>query len=181
MKSDRWVIACHEAGHAVSTIVLGGRCDGVALLDDTSGLCQSLELLGNREAYCIAAGPAAERLAEEYPAPDCTDSESRTLTVDEVESLPICKTAPFLAAQMARSEADRKYGPSDDRRIALWAIEGREDQPEVWAGRVAHAHRIAADIITKNAAAVVRVASALFKTNSLSGPEVTALFERPKP
>lgn len=180
MKTDRWIVACHEAGHAVSTIVLGGRCDGVALLDDMSGLCQSFELLGDREAYCIAAGPAAEPLAEQYPVPEFTPPESRP-TVDEIESLPICQTAPFLAAQMARSEADRKYGPSDDRRIALWAIEGREDQPEVWAGRVAHAHRIAADIITQNADSIVRVASALFKTNSLSGPEVTALFERSKP
>lgn len=178
MKTNRWQVALHESGHAVSTIVMGGRCDGVALLDDTSGLCQSSELLGDREAFCIASGPAAEILAEEYPAPNCTPAESRTLTVDEIESLPICKTAPFLATQLARTESDRTDGPSDDRRIALWAISSHEDQPELWARRVVRAHRIAADIVQRNATAIAAVATELYMRGSLCGPEVLSISEK---
>jgi hypothetical protein len=177
MKTERWKIALHESGHAVSAIVRGGRCDGVALLDDDSGLCQTGELLGNRDAYCIAAGPAAERLAEEYPAPDCTPPESRTLTVDEIEQLPLFDTARLVACQMAKTADTRRKFSSDDRLLAEWAISGNESDPESWAGRVAYAHEMAAEIVRHNAATIARIAEQLFVRGSLAESEVKTLFE----
>jgi hypothetical protein len=179
MKSERWISACHEAGHGIASLVLGGKCFGLALYDGgQSGQASISELDANRYAFAVAAGPAAERLAEEYPAPNCTPAESRTLTVDEIESLPVRKTSPYLAAQLARTSDDRKDGPSDDRLIALWAIGGHEDQPDSWAGRVAHAHRIAADIVQRNATAIVAVATELYMRGSLCGPEVLSISEK---
>lgn len=164
----RWTTALHESGHAVAAIALGGRCCGLVLFDDASGQAHLSELLSDREAFSIAAGQAAEQLAEIHAAPECS------LTV-AVETLP--QTSEFLCTQLAKGEDVHNEFVSDSRLLALWAIQGLEDQPESWAGRVAHAHRIAAEIVERNAAAIVRVAESLFVCGSLGEQEIRMLFE----
>ncbi|MEZ6130524.1 MAG: hypothetical protein R3C59_17700 [Planctomycetaceae bacterium] len=74
MNDVRWLTAIHEAGHAISAIVQGGRCLGLVLYaGDKSGQASIDELLPDRLAYAIASGPAAERLTEDHP---CTGMHS---------------------------------------------------------------------------------------------------------
>jgi len=175
MTCERWRIACHESGHCVASLALGGRCLGLVLVDG-GGICHNDELLGNREAYAIASGPSAEYLAEEFAAPD-VNPETKILTVDEVELLPVFKTATWIACQLARTSDTRKHIDSDSRRIAEWAIGGHESEPDTWAGRVAFAKQMAAEIVSRNADKIVRVASALFVAGSLSENEILELLK----
>jgi hypothetical protein len=175
MMPDRWRTACHEAGHAVAAVVLGGKCLGVVLYGD-GGQAQLDELLGNRNAFAVAAGPVAERLAEQFPAPATPPAETRVLSVDEIEALPVCASAPFLGCQLARTAQDRKGGDSDARSLALWAVTGNEDAPETWAKRVEFARRVADEIVQANAAAIIRVGESLFVYGSLSRDEINQLI-----
>lgn len=175
--NERWQTACHEAGHAIASIVLGGKAHGVVLFPGGGGQAQIDELLADRLAYSIAAGPAAERLAKEHPAPTESPVESILLSVDEVEALPVFASAPYIACQMARSHEDRKNSATDAQILAHWAIRGCEDVPEAWAGRVAHAHRMAAEIVRRNAESIVRVARALFVAGSLSEIQILNQME----
>ena len=169
MKTDtRWKTALHEAGHAVAAIALGGKCCGLVLFDDTSGQAHLAELLGDREAFSIAAGQAAEQLAGNYSAPECS-------LMVAVETLP--QTSEFLVTQLAKGDDVHNEFVSDSRLLAVWAISGWEELPESWAGRVAHAHRVAAELVDRNAAAIVRVAESLFVCGSLGEQEIRTLFE----
>ena len=177
MSSNRWRIALHESGHAVACLALGGRCTGVVLLDDGSeGIAEICELLGDRDAFAVAAGPAAESLVDQFTVPDVAITLA-VVSLDNFESLPIFESSPYLATQMARTAGTRSAHISDARRLALWAITGREDLPERWAGLVEHAHQVAAEIVRHNAAAIVRIAEQLFVSGSLAESEVKALFE----
>jgi hypothetical protein len=180
-RETRWETALHESGHAIASLTLGGKCLGLALLDDgDSGCCQSGDLDATRTAFMVACGPEAERLAESFPVPD-VPIEQMIVTVDEIESLPVFETSPLLACQMVRTADTRKRFSSDDRQLALWAISGNEADPESWARRVEFARYVAEGLVTKNAETIVRVATALFTKTSLSGPEVTAIFQGSKP
>jgi hypothetical protein len=176
MTSERWNTAVHESGHAVSAIVLGGRCKGLILLDDgTSGCAELEEILGNRQAYATAAGPAAERLASEYAPPEEPVKE-QSVTVDNFEDAPLFESSPYLTVQLARTAETRKIHKSDNRLIAEWAIGGNEDQPETWAERVAHCHQMAAEIVERNAAKIIRVAERLFVRGCLNEREILELL-----
>ena len=177
MKAERWRFCLHESGHGLSAIVLGGRCLGLVIFDDgTGGLSQADELLGNREAYSIAAGPAAEILASRFPVPEVAVI-ANCINVDNLETSPLFASSPMLACQMARTPDTRKHFDSDDRALALWAIDGNESEPERWASRVALARRIASEIVERHADAIVRVATALFASGSLCRDEITELLK----
>jgi hypothetical protein len=179
-REHRWKSALHESGHGIAAIALGGKCLGLVLLDDGySGLCQSGDLDATRTAFMVAAGPAAERLAEVVPVPDVPISESVVAT-DEVESLAVFTSSPLLACQMARTPETRKHFSSDDRQLALWAVTGHEDEPERWAARRYFADHVAEHVVAKNAAAIVRVATALFEKSSLSETEIKKLVDGAK-
>lgn len=173
MTSDaRWRTSLHEAAHGIAAIALGDRCLGLVLLDDNSGLAQNDELLGDRQAFAVGSGPVAEKLAEQYPAPATPPAQSKLLTVDEIEALPIFQSAPGLACQLARMPDDRRHSDCDERFLALWAITGSESVPGSWAGRVEHARRMAGLIVDRNVDAILRVATALFVAGSLSETEI---------
>jgi hypothetical protein len=172
----RWLMSLHESAHGVTAIALGGRCCGAAILDDgLNGLCQTDELLGDREMWMVAAGPAAERLAAEYPIPD-VEIDQTTISAEQIENLPVFATAPTIACQMARTSDMRQQYASDDRRLALWAISGHESEPDTWLRRVEFARQMAAELIERNAAAIVAVATKLFEKSSLSENEIKSLL-----
>jgi hypothetical protein len=179
-REHRWKSALHESGHGVAAIALGGKCLGLVLLDaGYSGLCQSGDLDATRQAFMIAAGPAAEKLAVEHPVPDVPIEES-IVTADEIESLPVFETSPLLACQLVRIPDTRKQFSSDDRQLALWAVTGHEDEPERWAARRYFADHVAGDLVSKNSAAIVAVATELFQRTSLSETEIKAQFDGAK-
>lgn len=171
-KSARWKTALHEAGHAVACIAMGGRCDGVVILPENAGLAATSELLGDREVFVVAAGPAAESLVDRFGVPSMITQQPALL---EIERLPVFQSEPLLASQMAHATNHRF--DSDDRGLALWAITGHEDAPESWAPRVEHAKRVATEIVEKHADTIARVASLLFACGSLAREEITNLME----
>lgn len=171
--NDRWLISCHEAGHAVGAIVLGGACDGVLLSVD-SGQAHCRDLLGNNNAYMTACGPSAESLAEQFDAPICEPVSFETIAKNPPETASHefaawCGVADVIGI-------NRKF-ESDSRSLALWAISGIESEPEKWAGRVAFARHVANQIIETNKSAVIRVARALYERGALTGEQIKQLFE----
>ncbi|MDZ4683783.1 MAG: M50 family metallopeptidase [Planctomycetaceae bacterium] len=173
MKSDpRWLTALHEAAHAVAALALGGRALGLAILNDDSGMAQSDELLMDRHTFAVAAGPAAEKLVEQYPAPERVITDAKLLTVDQIEALPIFASSPLMACQLARPAGDRRHCESDERVIALWVVDCHEHQPETWARRAEYAHFMGGVIVDQNADKIVRVATALYARGSLSEAEI---------
>lgn len=176
MNDERWIVACHEAGHAVVALVLGGRCDGLALsADGEGGLAQCCELLGDRVAYVDAAGNAAEYLAKRNDAPELPIQRSQ-VAVDEITAeLPM-----VLVMASERPVGHLRRYVSDERSIALWAIAGHEGNPESWAGRVARVHRTASEIVERNADQILAVARALYVAGKLNGDEIKSLYEGSK-
>lgn len=180
MTDDQWRIAVHEAGHAVAALEFGGQCDGLVLLPEGGGLA-GVEALGNgRDAYMIAAGPESERLAEEYDAPEAMRPSGELLTVNEIESTSIFRSAPYLAAQLAKPENKRKSWVSDERHLALWAITGHEHDPESWARRLDFVRHVAREVVDRNVETIIRLARALYEAGSLSADEILAIAQPQK-
>jgi hypothetical protein len=176
MSGERWRIACHESGHAVAAIELRGRCDGL-LIDADGGQAHINQLCGDRLAFAIAAGPAAEHLAGEHQAPDVEPAPLASVVSEQPSLLSVDRDFA-LACQMADVPGIGRRSPSDSRFIAEWAIGGREDAPELWAGRVAFAKRVASQIVEKNGSQIVALASALFIRGRLTGAEIVNLLTR---
>jgi hypothetical protein len=65
--------------------------------------------------------------------------------------------------------------PSDNRVLALWAIDGYEHEPERWAQRINLAKHIATRIIRDYRQQVVRLATLLFENQTLTGFEIPEL------
>ena len=172
MNDDRWFIAIHEAGHAVAGIALGGQVDGVVLMFD-GGLAHVRGLHCDRHAFMVASGPAAEYLSQQHAAPE---------RVAETPP-PLPANADFQFAEICYF-ADRpgllKTFESDDRKIAQWAIDGRESEPESWAGRVQFCHHIAAKIVAENEACIVEIARQLFIHGRLTSDEVSRIYQEQK-
>lgn len=166
--NNRWSAALHEAGHGVAAVVLAGRCSGV-LLDAAGGTAHIDDLHGDRFAFAIAAGPAAESLADLHDAPG-----GRVTTPQEVASAPIPADADHdfaLACTFADLETVPRSAKSDDRLLAEWSLTGREDDPDSWPGRVRFARHVADAIVRDHADAIVRVASRLFIDGRLTGQQ----------
>lgn len=174
MTNDRWSTACHEAGHGVASLALGGQCNGLLLHVD-GGAAFVDGLFQDREAYMIAAGPAAERLANEFDVPAC-----EPIPLDEVASNPPTEGDRTFAqwTTVANVPGVNRGSVSDERNLALWAITGRESEPDTWTRRLALARHVADQIVQQNATAIVRIATALFQKGALTGPEIKTLYEQ---
>lgn len=173
----RWQTACHEAGHVVTAHALGGRVCGAVIFPDGGGVAAFDQMSPDPVAIAIAAGRLAEKLADQFAPPMVADASPALLTPDQIETLPVFQTAPTLACDLGRTADDRKSGANDDRLLAEWAIFGREDDPDSWAGRIAFAKRVAAEIVSRNTDAIVRVATTLFASGSLSESEIISHIE----
>lgn len=155
MTDRRWVTAVHEAGHIVATRVLGGRSVGAVLFSAGGGAAYVGELGAFETALMTACGPAAECLAEVHSPPDVADRGN----------LPVAETIDCDAAEELRAD----LGPSDDRRIAEWAITGHEAEPDRWARRHAWIHREAELLVRRHERAILAVASELY-ARGVAGP-----------
>jgi hypothetical protein len=179
MPSDpRWKTALHESGHLTAAHVLGGKVYGAVLFPDLGGLASFDELSPDAVAFATAAGPIAGTLSERFDPPALTDAlPTSPLTPDEIERLPVFDSAASIAADLGRSAGDRKAGVDDDVSLAQWAIQGRWDDPDCWAERVAFAQHVAGEIVRDNADTIVRVARELYTRGSLGATEITQLLE----
>tara|TARA_R110002049_G_scaffold47902_1_gene138362 strand:- start:53790 stop:54344 length:555 start_codon:yes stop_codon:yes gene_type:complete len=173
----RWLVSCHEAGHAIAALELGGETNGVILTGNGGGMALSDDLHGDREAFVVAAGPAAEYLAEHHDAPDAPIT-----TPDQVAAtdIPADSHRDFATVCMFADLPTPRSSMPDDVRIARWAIAGRESDPDCWAERVDFAKYVAAKIINANTDRIVAVARQLFVRGRLSGDEIKSIHSEIK-
>lgn len=170
--NERWRVACHEAGHCVASLELGGSCDG-AILTAAGGRAFVDGTHGDRDAWMIAAGAVSEALADDHSPPVCEPVTPEEIAAGRIES----DNREFVtAAFFADVNAVPSTAKSDSRRLAEWSITGHEDQPEAWARRVTFAKRVAGQIVEANADAILRIARALYTAGKLTGDEITELL-----
>jgi hypothetical protein len=163
----------HESGHCVAAFAFGEMPAGAVLLGADGALAHcGFTLAATPEAIMVAAGHAAEALAGRFPPPSETPDAPAAATSPPVV-LPL--SSPDLAEQR---KAHAKAVP-DRRAIALWAIDGKEDEPEKWAGRVAWLRYQAAAIVADNAAPIVAVAAYLFRIGHIDRFALRLLLEPP--
>lgn len=148
----RWKTCLHEAGHAVAGHWLLKRrvkaavyeADvGEAYLDIEAAVPRTFE-----EALSVAAGPAAEELADDMTPPQASPP-APALTVTHAEAV-----AP-LVAQLRQS-------PRDAVALALWCIRGIEGEPERWAKRFYWIRREAGLFVACHRQEIVAVAAELY-------------------
>jgi hypothetical protein len=171
--NDRWRIACHEAGHCIAALELGGTCNG-AVLTAAGGQAFVDGLYADRQAFMVAAGPAAESIADRYEPPAAVSVVSPAELASA--SLQDVDRDLATACSFADLESLPRSAASDSHKLALWSITGREEEPESWAGRVAFAKRVAAEIVNKNARAIVEIAKSLYVAGRLTGEEIKSLL-----
>jgi len=154
-RAAHWALCLHEAGHAAAIIALGGKFVQAAVLE-ACGVTEFVLASGSVErCFQVAAGPAAEKLAEIFPVPPGQPGKAeflRSIEAEHGENNPI------------RAELDRKFEetPSDDRQVALWSITGHEADDWSWLERSRWARYHADAIVHQKAATIVRIATELW-------------------
>ncbi len=174
MMNERWRTSIHEAGHAIASITLGGRCDGV-LLNAVGGLAICDDLTGDQFAFMAAAGPAGEILLQHHEAPEAAQASYKE--VAEEKMLEVAGKEFATVCMFADVEQPPSTQKSDDRHIAEWAIGGRETDPGCWARRVNLAKYVAGKIVAEHAAAIVRVAERLYVEGRVPGQQIEILMQ----
>ena len=148
----RWKTSLHEAGHAVAGRVALKRAGKAAVYDANYGAAY----LGRddaiprtfEEALAVAAGPAAEALAESHPAPQATPPPP-----------PLTATYPEAVAPLVEQ---LRQSPRDSVALARWCIRGTEDQPERWTKRVYWIRREADLFVARHQREIVDAAEGLY-------------------
>ena len=156
----RWRVCLHEAGHSVAGRVMLKRSVKAIVYDDNHGAAYlDIDDAIPRtygEALAVAAGPAAEALANEHvPPPHAPPATALTTAYPE-------STAP-LVAQMKRS-------PTDAMGIARWCIGGFESHPDRWVGRFNMIHRDARILVARHQTEIIDVATGLFTGSIVTLP-----------
>ncbi|HOI54183.1 MAG TPA: hypothetical protein PLP01_02935 [Phycisphaerae bacterium] len=158
----RWRLCLHEAGHAVAGRVLLGNTARAVVFDDGCGAAY----MGNdrtgtdgfERVLAIAAGPAAESLADRYTPPESAPAPALEATY------------PELAAELKR---DLGQWPSDEQRIARWCIAWIEDQPERWVNRFHWIHHEARLLVAAHEGQIVQTAAVLYGRGIVTLPADT--------
>lgn len=171
--NNRWKTAIHEAAHAAAAIALGGTVTRASLGDDGSGLCYCEVDTNTDQAFLTAAGPIAEELLADTPSPA---DEFETVQPATPRILPLILSETDRQFIAAKDASRGKDSLSDDRFLALWAINGCENQPERWAERVAFANHIARQIVGDHRDEIIRIATALFFRQTIFQAEIEAAF-----
>ncbi len=148
----RWKTCVHEAGHAVAGRVMLKRTVKAAVYDAHHGAAY----LGRddatprtfEEALAVAAGQAAEVLADGHAPPQESPPPPLTMTYPEA-------VAPLMA-QLRQS-------PRDSVSLARWCIRGIEDQPERWTKRFYWIRHEADLFVARHREEIVAIASQLYE------------------
>ena len=149
--ATRWRVCIHEAGHAVAGHQLLKCTARTVVFDNGVGAADigvdTTDLRTFEEVLAVAAGPAAEFLAEKCALPDVPPFAP-------LETLYPTNAIP-LKAQLQKS-------PSDAVSIARWCIRGIEQQPDRWANRFHWIHREARILVARHQQEIVELATDLF-------------------
>jgi hypothetical protein len=150
----------HEAGHAVTGRVAMKRAVRAVVYDDNVGVAY-LAIDGAiprrfEEAVAVAAGPAAEALADLHTPPE-----------ESPPSPPLAATHPHAVAPLV---AQLRQSPSDAAAIAQWCIRGIENEPERWTKRFYWIHREAQIFVARHRREIVDVATGLFTCGIVTLP-----------
>ncbi len=166
---SRWIVAIHEAGHAVAAFVMTGTRVVMTLHEDGGGAAWPLQDLPPTDhAIMVAAGPLAESLASRHSPPEISAPAGETSpflrrALPTLESAATSETAAELKSDLARS-------PSDHVALARWCIAGFEDQPERWAQRHAWVQTLATRLIRNHEKSIVEAARELYLRGVVSVP-----------
>lgn len=147
----RWRTCLHEAGHAVVGRALLGHTTRAAVFDDGWGVADVGDGGGvpvsDESAFAVAAGPAAESLAEDYPHPQTAASQPLEI---RYPATSVCVKARAEAAM------------TDDVALARWCIAGFESRPLRWSRRYDWVYEQADALIARHEVEIVAVATSLF-------------------
>ncbi len=163
----RWIVSLHESAHSLCNFAYSGEPASAAIRPLGGGDASLHQLPSAAYAIAIAAGKAAEALSQQVAAPALSVGEA--MIVDVRRHL----------AQ--RDEAERPHNLPrlpvicDEVWLARWAIDGHEDFPERWAGRVAWAKAQAQAFVADNAGAIVALANRLYQRGTITPADFTAL------
>ena len=149
----RWSVALHESGHVVAAaVLLGDTCPGAVLLGGGGfAFLAVTEPLSFESALAVAAGAAAEELAERHappPTPEPVGDLGRPLptpAADDVYVLTAFRTAK-----------------PDALAIAEWCIRECPDEPERWRERHAWLDFTAKWFVHRNELEILSIATKLF-------------------
>ena len=148
----RWKTSLHEAGHAVAGRVAMKRTVRAAVYEAGIGAAYlDIESVPRtfEEALAVAAGPAAEALAENHMPPQASPPPP-----------PLTTTHAYAVAPLV---AQLRWSPRDAVAIARWCIRGIEDQPDRWAKRFYWIRREADIFVARHRQEIVDVAADLYE------------------
>ena len=167
MNSDRWATSIHEAGHAVAAIALGGQCTQVTLQPDTSGMAFIQDLLYSDDVVATAAGPVAEKLLADTPAPEQVPTPESFDVRPSIADLTPAEKLEHIAAKYPPIST-----PSDARVVAEFCIRGVEDDSARWIERHQFILHRAEVVVRNHADKILRVARELFARGILTENEI---------
>jgi len=150
-----WRVALHESGHLLAAVALCGRRNVKAVLHPAGGGEADIQIgaipRSLPEAVALAAGQAAESLADAHPAPPLTPFDA-----------PLW---PSTLAALTGSPTPPPALPivwSDSAGIGFWAVQRYLHHPDRWADEAQYVRGQADAFCRRNAARIVEVATELY-------------------
>ncbi len=157
----RWLVAVHEAGHAVVGLLLAGdpteRAGAIIETHQGDGCAPIPSSLGRFDyIIAVAAGPVASELLEHVPVPPLPTTADRPTDVSTL------RVFPGESAIAVEEIAPPEPTDPDEVRIAEACIEGFARQPWVWLRNYDNFQREARRMVLENRAAILAVAEIVF-------------------
>lgn len=172
IRLPRWRVACHEAGHILAAVLLKNDSASGVVLNSEMG-CSFVDiadpLRSFDDALIVAAGPAAQRLADTHRPP--SESPLPASVVDPA--------APASQSMHAEILADIPNSPPDSVRIARWCCDACPDQPDRWPARHAWIMNEAEHLVRINTPEILDAARELFLRGIFSKRPAGPRKERP--
>ena len=165
----RWKVALHEAGHLVVACITSKRYfAGAQILFNECAPCAYLPEQDDDflSAAAVAAGRAAEALAEQHDPP--------WVPMYRGKPLPEFRTRAVRKALTS----DRRTSMPDPVFLARWAIAHVEDEPLRWAQRLRWIYRVAEHYVGEHAAAVLALARILYVQGIVLSGDVARVLGR---
>lgn len=171
MSDTFWLLCLHEAGHAAVALALGYRVTTVFARPD-GGLSQDTATSMTDCALITAAAEAAEQLLSSEPPPERTER-----TAQQPARFATIATNDVIRMLTTPSGNDAPEPiPSDARQLALYAIDGIENEPERWTERLNFVKAYAARIVEQQRGKILILARELYQQHFISGRQMESLF-----